>query len=214
MQMAEDPLIQRPARQLWAAPGGQHDRVVETSRWVLPVMIGVFAAFLVTAPLTMSGDVSFLLDKNKVEVAKERLRIQSALYRGADQQGRPFSLRAGSAVQKSSAEPIVKLTTLSAEMAMAEGPAHLRADAGRYDIASEKVMADGPIRFTGPNGYNLVTGNATLDLKTRKLKSDGAVIGKVPQGNFSAASMSADLDSHVVTLDGDARLRIVPRRAR
>ncbi|OYY70624.1 LPS export ABC transporter periplasmic protein LptC [Sphingomonas sp. 28-63-12] len=212
--MADHTPSLRTARQLWAAPGGRHDRVVEASRVALPVMIGILTAFLVTAPLTMSGDVSFLLDKNKVEVAKERLRIQSALYRGADQQGRAFSLRAGSAVQKSSAEPVVKLTTLSAEMAMAEGPSHLRADSGRYDMASEKVMADGPIRFTAANGYDLTTRDATLDLKTRKLSSGGAVTGQVPQGSFSAARMSADLDSHVVTLDGDARLRIVPRRTR
>ncbi len=204
----------RTERQRWAAPGSPHDRVVATSRFVLPVLIGVLAAFLVTAPLTTSGDVSFLLDKNKVEVAKERLRLQSARYRGADAQGRPFSLRAGSAVQQSSAEPVVKLTTLAADMTLTEGPATLRANSGRYDLGTEKVAVDGPIRFTAANGYDLQTSNATLDLKTRKLRSGGAVTGKVPQGNFSAARMSADLDSHIVTLDGDARLRIVPRRTK
>lgn len=214
MPMADVPPRARTARQRWAAPGSPHDRVVATSRFVLPVLIGVLAAFLVTAPLTMSGDVSFLLDKNKVEVAKERLRLQSARYRGADSQGRPFSVRAGSAVQQSSAEPIVKLTTLAADMSLTDGPATLRANRGRYDLGTEKVTVDGPIRFTAANGYDLQTSNATLDLKTRKLRSAGAVTGKVPQGNFSGARMSADLDLHIVTLDGDARLRIVPRKAR
>ena len=204
----------RSDRQRWAAPGSKHDRVIATSKFVLPVLIGVLAAFLVTAPLTMSGDVSFLLDKNQVEVAKERLRIQSAQYRGADEQGRPFSLRAGSAVQQSSAEPIVHLTTLAADMALADGPATLRANSGRYFLGTEKVMVDGPILFTAANGYDLKTSNATLDLKTRKLQSGGAVVGQVPQGKFSAARMSADLDSHIVTLNGDARLRIVPRRTK
>jgi len=204
----------RSARQLWAAPGGQHDRVIAFSRFVLPVLIGVLAAFLVTAPLTMSGDVSFLLDKKKVDVATERLRIQSALYRGADQKGRPFSLRAGSAVQKSSSEPIVRLTTLAAEMRLADGPANLNADSGRYDIAQQRVMVDGPIHFTAANGYDLKTNNATLDLKTRMLQSGGAVTGTVPQGRFSANAMSADLEKQSVTLDGNARLRIVPQRTR
>ncbi len=212
--MADQQPRSRTDRQRWAAPGSKHDRVVATSRFVLPVLIGVLAAFLVTAPLTMGGDVSFLLDKNKVEVAKERLRLQSARYRGADAQGRAFSLRAGSAVQQSSAEPVVKLTTLAADMALAEGPATLRANSGRYDLGSEKVMVDGPIRFTAANGYDLKTSNATLDLKTRKLQSGGAVTGQVPQGKFSAAKMSADLDSHIVTLDGNVRLRIAPRRTK
>jgi len=204
----------RSERQIWAAPGSSHDQVVAISRVALPVLIGVLAAFLVTAPLTMSGDVSFLLDKNKVDVAKERLRLQSALYRGAYDRGRPFSLRAGSAVQQSSAEPVVQLNTLAAEMTLAEGPANLRADSGRYDLASEQVKVDGPIRFTAANGYDLTTSNATLDLKTRKLKSGGAVTGKVPQGTFSAARMTADLEGQVVTLEGKARLRIVPQRTR
>lgn len=211
------PEFARPARtprQLWAAPGGHHDRVIALSRFVLPVLVGVLAAFLVTAPLTMSSDVSFLLDKKKVEVAKERLRIQSALYRGSDRVGRPFSLRAGSAVQKSSAEPIVELTTLAAEIGLADGPANISADHGRYDIAQEKVMVDGPIHVTTHSGYDLKTTNATLDLKTRQLKSGGAVTGAVPQGHFSANAMNADLENHSVTLDGNARLRIVPRRTK
>ncbi len=212
--MSERALRERSARQLWAAPGGRHDRVVEMSRVGLPVLIGVLAAFLVMAPLTMSGDVSFLLDKNKVEVAKERLRIQSALYRGADEKGRAFSLRAGSAVQKSSAEPIVRLSTLAAQISLPDGPANLNADTGRYDMARQQVMVDGPIHFTAANGYDLKTNDATLDLKTRKLQSGGAVTGVVPQGRFSADKMNADLETHVVTLDGNARLRIVPRRTR
>ena len=204
----------RSERQRWASPGGRHDRVVAASRMILPVMVGVLTAFLVAAPLTMSGDVSFLLDKNKVEVAKERLRLQSAVYRGADRQERSFSVRAGSAVQKSSSEPIVKLTMLSAEIALAEGPAQLMADHGRYDLSSERVMVDGPIRFVTADGYRLNTNDATLDLKSRTLNSAGAVTGQVPQGVFSAAGMSADLDQRIVTLKGNARLRIVPRRTR
>ncbi|RZM04910.1 MAG: LPS export ABC transporter periplasmic protein LptC, partial [Sphingomonas sp.] len=104
----------RTAREIWAAPGSRHDRLVATMRVALPMAIGVLAAFLVMAPLTASGDVSFVLDKNKVEVAKERLRIQSAQYRGQDAKGQPFVIDAGSAVQRSSAEPIVQLQDLAA----------------------------------------------------------------------------------------------------
>ncbi|MGY4395236.1 lipopolysaccharide export system protein LptC [Sphingomonas sp. UYAg733] len=202
----------RSERQVWAAPGSSHDRVVAGSRIMLPVGIGILAAFLVMAPLTKSGDVSFLLDKNKVEVAKERLRIQQALYRGEDGKGQPFALTAGSAVQKSSREPIVQLKTLSAAISLPDGPATLVADKGNYNMNSEQVAVEGPIRFRAANGYQLDTNDATVDLKTRKLQSGGAVTGTVPQGIFSANGMKADLESHIVTLDGNARLRIVPGR--
>ena len=97
---------QRSARQVWAAPGSSHDRLVRFLQWALPSSVGVLAAFLVLAPLYAGGDVSFVLDKNKVEVAHERLKIQSAQYRGEDGKGQPFTLSAQSAVQKSSAEPV------------------------------------------------------------------------------------------------------------
>ena len=212
--MSEAAVIVRSARQVWAAPGSSHDRVIATLRIALPVLIGVLAAFLVMMPLAGSGDVSFLLDKNKVEVAKERSRIQAATYSGEDGKGQPFVLSAGSAVQKSSAEPIVQITKLAAKINLSDGPAHIEANHGRYDMDSQQVMLDGPLRFVATGGYQLDTNNATLDLKTRRMRSGGAVTGSVPQGTFSASSLNADLENHIVKLDGNARLRIVPRKTR
>ena len=204
----------RTARQVWAAPGSRHDRLIAVARLVLPGAIGVLAAFLVTAPLTAGGDVSFVLDKNKVEVARERMKTQVANYRGQDAKGQPFRLSAQSAVQRSSAEPVVQLNRLAAAIRLPDGPATLAADTGRYDMNSEQVMLDGPLHFRGPNNYDLRTRNATVDLKQRTLASGGAVTGSVRQGTFSANRMRADLAERTVTLEGDARLRIVPGRAR
>ncbi|WP_353203594.1 LPS export ABC transporter periplasmic protein LptC [Sphingomonas sp.] len=204
----------RTSRQIWAAPGSSHDRVIAVLRRVLPMAIGVLAAFVVVLPLYAGGDVSFLLDKNKVEVAKERLRVQSATYRGEDDRGQRFALSAGSAVQKSSAEPIVLLHQLSARIDLRDGPASIVADHGHYDMDKQQVAIDGPVRVDSSGGYRLETQNSTVDLRTKTLKSGGAVTGTVPQGTFSADQMNADLEGHVVTLDGNARLRFVPRRTK
>lgn len=202
------------ARQRWARPGGPHDRVVAAANWALPVLIGVLSAFLVMAPLTTGGDVSFVLDKNKVEVARERMKIQAARYRGADGKGQPFELTAGSAIQKSSAEPIVQLQQLAANIRLNDGPASLVADRGRYNMDNEQVQVDGPISFRAPDGYTLDTQDALVDLKTRRMQSGKAVTGTVRQGTFSADKLDADLDSHTVTLTGNARLHISPRRTK
>lgn len=188
--------------------------MIAALRVVLPVLIGILAAFVVVLPLYAGGDVSFLLDKKKVEVARERLRVQSASYTGEDDKGQPFALTAGSAVQKSSAEPIVRLEKLTARVDLAEGPANVVGEHGHYDMDKQQVTIDGPVRVDGSGGYRLVTQDSTLDLKTRTMKSGGAVTGAVPQGTFSADQLNADLERHVVRLDGNARLRIVPRRAR
>ena len=204
----------RSPRQQWARPGGRHDRLIRTSNWLIPGAIGVLTAFLVMAPLTMAGDVSFVLDKNKVEVAKERLKLQSAKYRGTDTKGQPFELDAGSAVQKSSAEAVVRIQQMAAAIQLQDGPAHLTAPTARYDMDTEKVRVDGPIAVRAPNNYSLDTSSADVDLKTRQLTSTAPVTGTVRQGNFSANSMSADLESRTVRLNGNARLRIVPRQTK
>lgn len=210
--MSDVALRVRSERQRWAQPGGRHDRVVTAANRALPVSIGVLFAFLVMAPLTMGGDASFVLDKNRVEVAKERMKLQEARYRGTDAKGQPFELDAGSAVQKSSAEPVVRIADMAAAIRLSDGPATLTAPTARYDMDSERVGVDGPIKVRGPNNYTLDTDNAVVDLKSRRLQSTGAARGTVRQGTFRGDRMSADLEARTVTLDGNARLRFNPRR--
>lgn len=211
--MSEIALKERSRRKRWARPGSSHDYLVRTLLMVLPAGIGVLGAFLVMAPLFMGGEMSFLLDKNKVDVASERMRIQSARYRGADAKGQPFVLRAGSAVQKSSAEPVVQLSDLTAGIRLSDGPAEVRAERGRYDMETEKVAVDGPIAVRTSDGYRLDTRDSTVDLKTRQLTGTGNVDGSTPLGTFSGNRMTADLDKRTVRIDGNARLRINPSRA-
>ena len=210
--MSEIAVQERSRRKRWARPGSSHDHIVRLLLMVLPAGIGVLGAFLVMAPLFMGGDVSFVLDKNKVDVASERLRIQSARYRGADAKGQPFVLQAGSAVQKSSAEPVVQLRDLTAGIRLSDGPAQVRAERGRYDMDSEQVTVDGPIAVRTSDGYRLDTRDSTVDLKSRQMIGTGSVDGSTPLGTFSGDRMTADLDQRTVRIQGNARLRIDPKR--
>lgn len=208
--MSDAALLARSARRRMARPGSFHDRVIGLLRIGLPMGVGVLAAFLVMAPLTAGGDVSFVLDKNKVEVARERLRIQAARYRGQDARGRPFVIDAGSAVQRSSAEPVVEMANLAARLQLPDGPATLAADRGTYRMDTEQVRVAGPVRFRAADGYRLDTTDAVADLRTRRLTGTGRVTGATPQGVFSADTMRADLEGRTVRLQGNARLRIDP----
>lgn len=212
--MSEAAIRSRDARRRWAMPGSGHDRVVRWLRIVLPMGVGALFAFMSIAPLTIASDLSFVLDKNKVEVAKERMRVTEALYRGEDSKGQPFSLHAGSAVQQTSREPIVHLRDLNASLGMREGPALLRADRARYNMDTEKVLVEGPVTYQSADGYRLVTRDVDVDLKTRTLASQGAVEGRMPLGTFSGGQISADLPQRIVRLTGRTRLHIVQGAAR
>ncbi|THD36058.1 MAG: LPS export ABC transporter periplasmic protein LptC [Sphingomonas sp.] len=204
----------RSERQHWAAPGSAHDHLVAVLRVVLPSAVGVVAALMVFLPLTSGGDVSFVLDKNKVEVSKERLKVEAANYRGQDDKGRPFVLTAQSALQKSAAEPIVDMQQLEAKMQLPNGLATLQAPSGKFNPINQQVEVAGPITFAGPNGYSLQGNAATVDMKKKTMMGSNGVSGTVPQGTFTADSMTADLDNRSVSLNGHARLRIMPRRAK
>jgi len=204
----------RSRRQTFAAPGGSHDRLVGFLARALPMGVGVIAALMIITPLSPRGEVSFLLDRNKVAMIDERLSVDNAMYRGRDNQGRPFSLLAGEAVQRSSVEGLVRMQDLVAQLLLTEGPARLTAGGGVYDIDAETVAVDGPVRLTASDGYTMVARGVSVDLKARTMQGDEGVSGEVPAGTFSARTMRADLAARTITLEGDARLMMIPGQLR
>lgn len=206
--MSERADLDRTMRRMWATSGSSHDRVVRILRYGLPMVIGVVAAVLVFSPFTQRAEISFLLSKDKVEMAQERMKVTRAEYRGQDSKGQPFALLAGSAVQKSSVEPIVRMTDLSGAIKLADGPATIVAKNGAYNMDTEKVAVPGTVQVKSANGYRIDASNVAVDLKTRSLAGQGGVNGSLNIGQFSANQLTADLDQRVVRLQGNARLRI------
>ena len=182
---------QRRGRQRQAAPGGFHDRLIKILAVALPMATGVIVAFLVIAPFSPRDEVSFVLDRDKVQEIDERLRIDNATYRGSDNQGRPFSLTAREAVQRSSKEGIVRLDEVIARILLQGGPAQLRAEGGAYKISDEVLDVTGPIILSAADGYNLVARGVSVDLRDQTLVGDEGVSGAVPAGTFSAAGSAA-----------------------
>lgn len=204
----------RSRRQHFAAPGGSHDRLVRFLARALPMGVGVIAALMVITPLSPRGEVSFLLDRNKVALIDERLSVDNAMYRGRDNQGRPFSLLAGEAVQRSSVEGLVRMRDLVAQLLMADGPARLSADGGTYDIDAETVTVDGTVRLSASDGYAMTARGVSVDLKSRTMQGSAGVAGEVPAGTFSADALKADLAARTIALDGNVRLTMIPGRLR
>ncbi len=198
----------RDRRQLFAAPGSSHDKMVRFLGMFLPAAIGVLVAFLALAPLLRNTEVSFLLDKNQVDIARERMRVTQAMYRGQDSEGRPFSLEAGSAVQKSSRNPVVEMDDLAARILLKDGPGVLEAGRGNYNMDTEQVEVVGPVQFSSANGYRMVTRDVDIDLPKRSMVSRGEVTGRLPAGTFRADRLRANLAERTVTLEGRARLRM------
>jgi lipopolysaccharide export system protein LptC len=207
--MSEAAVRERAVKQRWAVPGSAHDRIVRWSKIILPSAVGALIAILALAPLDKEGDVSFILDKKKVENAPERMRVETARYVGADNKGQKFSITAQRAIQRTSEVPIVDIEGMLAQLALANGPLMIAANRGRYDLDTQKVAVNGPVRVLGPDGYRLETRDVQVDLKARQVTSSGPVSGQLRLGHFQAGQMHADLGERKVVLDGGARLKIV-----
>ena len=206
--MTDQADIIRNRRRLFAMPGGSHDRVVRFLNQALPAGIGAVVAVMVIAPVFPRGEISFLLDRNKVALANDRLRVEQAMYRGEDSTGRPFSVTAGSAIERSRTVPVVAMRDLSARILLRDGPAELKASTALYDIPHNIVDVAGPIDFRAADGYRMTTSNVRIDLRAQQVTGTGGVAGAVPSGTFSANRIEADLENRVVALKGRAHLRM------
>ncbi len=204
----------RDKRKHFATPGGSHDKLVGFLARALPMGVGIMAALMIITPLSPRGEISFLLDRNKVAMISERLSVDNALYRGRDNRGRPFSIQAGEAIQQSSTEGIVRMQDMIAQLQLSDGPARLSAGGGAYDLNEEKVAVDGPVRLRAADGYTMTASGVTVDLNTRTMRGEDGVEGAVPAGTFSANAIRADLSARTITLDGNAKLSMIPGKLR
>ncbi|APE27316.1 hypothetical protein [Aurantiacibacter gangjinensis] len=202
----------RTKRQAFAAPGSSLDRIVRLLAVGLPALVGVVAAMMLITPLSPRGEISFLLDRNKVAIADDRMRVDDAMYRGSDAQGRPFSLVAGEAVQRSNTVPLVEMQELTARIVLSGGPAVLSAPQGTYAIDEEQIGIPGMLQFTAADGYEIAARNVTVDLPSQTLLGNGRISGVIPAGVFSANSIRADLENRTIALVGNARLTMTPGR--
>ncbi|MDP4573927.1 LPS export ABC transporter periplasmic protein LptC [Qipengyuania sp. G39] len=210
----DDAKALRGRRQDWAEPGGSHDKLVGFLAKALPMAVGVLAAFMVITPLSPRGEISFLLDRDKVAVIDERLRVDNALYRGEDDDGRPFSLTAGEAVQRSSAEGIVRMNDLVARLLLNDGPARVSANGGQYELDDQIVSVNGPLLMVAADGYRMVARGVSVNLAEKTVTGEGGVEGAIPAGTFSGNRFDADLEARTISLSGNARLRMVPGKLR
>jgi lipopolysaccharide export system protein LptC len=195
--------------QRWAEPNSAHDWFVRWAKVILPSAVGALIAVLALAPLDKHKDVSFILDKKKVQNAQEAMRVEAARYTGTDNKGQQFVMIANRAIQPNSETPIVVISGMLARLNLAQGPLMIAANQGRYNLNTHKVAVVGPVKVVGPESYRLATSDVTVDLKNRQLASAGPVSGQMRLGQFQAGHLHADLGDRTIVLDGGARLKIV-----
>ncbi|MEY2882984.1 MAG: export transporter periplasmic protein LptC [Pseudomonadota bacterium] len=202
------------SRQRAALPGSYRDTLFGVLKWLLPTLALLLLATIVIWPLSSVQEFSFLLAKDKVAMATERLRVNHAVYRGETAKGEAFKISAAGAVQHSSAVPIVELDGLTADLAMADGPARVTAPHGRYFIEDDRLQIIGPVQLDSTAGYSLDSATVDIDLNSRRVATGAGVTGTLPLGTFSAGSLTGDIQGRKLVLNGGVHLRTFGRKGR
>ena len=201
-------------RQQAALPGSAHDVRMTVLKWLLPAAAFGLGITILVWPLLSAQEFSFLLAKDQVALSRERLRVNRAEYRGKTAAGEAFSISASSAVQRTSAVPIVELTALAARLEGKDGPTTVAAPSGRYFIEDDRLEVTGPVKLRSDGGYTLDAQTVFVDLKRRTVKTDTPVSGRLPMGTFRSNRMTGDLAGSRVSLIGKVHLRINQRGGR
>jgi lipopolysaccharide export system protein LptC len=200
--MSELAVRERARKQGWAAPGSAHDTLVQALKIGLPAVIGLLFAYLFMVPLAKGPEISFILDKSKVELTKERLRVERARYRGQDDKGRAFALSASNALQVRADEPIVTIDDIRAEIVLDDGPAVLTAPRARYDFEKQTILAEGPVQFRDARGFRLQASQSLVNLETQILFTNRPATLLAPDGRrVEARSARVDLNTRRITSD-------------
>lgn len=205
--MPELALQEQSRRRQSLMPGAPRDSWVSGAKTMLPIASGLLLAVMVALPLISRQEFSFMLSKDSSAKADERMQVQEASYRGETLAGEPFTIRAGSALQKTSAIPVILLKDLSAEIERKDGLAKVTAPAGEFLTDENRVLIDGPVRAHSESGYRLEGRKIMVDLNANRVVSNEAVAGELPAGVFRANSFLADLKGERVVLEGGASLR-------
>ncbi len=198
------------ARRRAALPGSGWDHLVAVVKIALPAAAVALLAVIVIWPLTSAREFSFLLAKDKVAMSKERLRTDTAVYRGETTAGDPFVIHAAGAVQRSSAVPVIELMALTADLRLASGPATVTAPGGRYEIDHDLLVVRGPVVMHSANGYSLNGDEVRISLVNRTVATDRPVDGTIPLGRFRGNAMRGDIDGKHIQLSGGTHLHITP----
>lgn len=184
-------------------PGSAHDYLIKVLRVIFPMIIVALITFLILTPLTVNDEFSFVLDKESVDIAPERLKVTDALYRGQDGKGRPFSLKAGSAVQKSSDVPVLDMEDFVGRIILNSGPAILSGVRGSYNLDNEVMRVNGPLQYESLAGNEFTASNVEIRLRNQSFESFDKVKGKTEFGTFNANKLKGTLGARNITLSGN-----------
>lgn len=212
---AKQRLFSTPPSRRHEAAGAGYSWFVRIARVALPVsalvIVGIVAARLSESPQqALLGD----LPKTEKELAakaekKEQGTLVSARYEGVDDEGRSYTLLAGSATQSPDDPKAVLLEAPKADITLEDGAwVAVHAGSGIWSGERQTLTLSGGVSVFHDQGYEMQLEAVLLDMKTRRAVSRHPVTAKGPAGTLSAQSMQINDQGRKIIFGGPIRMTI------
>ncbi|MDJ0390430.1 LPS export ABC transporter periplasmic protein LptC [Roseomonas sp. E05] len=180
--------------------------LVQVAKWLLPVgALALLALIALWPEFDRAEDRGRLAFRRITQASTEAMRISSARYQGVDEQNRPFTITANSAVQQEQRN-LVDLDHPRADMVMSNGAwVLLEADQGQYARDQSMLDLSGDVTLWHDNGSTLRTEAAKIDLVAGGATGDRPVAAQGPFGTIVSEGFKLENRGQVVVFTGHAK---------
>ena len=190
----------------------RYGRFVSFMKLALPSMALLIIAVLVLYPLVTVTDTGFTLDFAEISEQDDTIRMVSPHYSGTDDKGRIFQIKAESAYQNATADNIVHLDAISADVSMPNGGwMALDSLGGVYQPEADLLDLSGQVNIFSDIGYEAHSRSVGVDFVQGVATSDEQVHGQGPFGVFESGGMELDMDGNYVHLTQGVKMTVYPR---
>ena len=186
----------------------QYSRFVARMKIALPAAAGMILLLILVLPQFRAQTDRFRIGlKTLTEVTSDTLSIVNARYFGTDDKGRPFSVSAESARERSSEDKRIDLTVPRAEMTMDDGNVVvLTATTGVFDRSGDTLDLGGQVSLVDRRGHEIQTSAVRILFKDKSASGDAPVTGKGSFGTLEASGFTMHDVDRVIRFTGPARL--------
>jgi lipopolysaccharide export system protein LptC len=201
-----------PLSEIGARSGGtlKHRRLIGLMKFVLPaVAVGMVIAVVVWPKFQPRVDrfrVGLSATENHIEQGPTMVR---ARYEGIDTKGQPFLITADEVENLDPAGDKMKLKTPQADITFDSGAwMSVTALNGIYDQKAEFIELRDEVTLFHDKGYNFVTSQADIDLRTKGASGKEPVVGQSPLWDLTSEGFRVVDGGRTIFFDGHATLMI------
>lgn len=197
-----------------ASPGHRsgYSRFVRLAKYALPVVAGIVVVLLVAWPELEPPPDRFRLGLSDLNVETSGgQRVLNARFTGVDNESRPFSVTAASAVQPPESKGRVQLTDPKADVTLqGDSWVAISSPEGVFWRDDEILDLTGGVQLYHDDGYEFHTQIARIEFRNGRAWGNDPVRGQGPFGTVVADGFRIEGNGDSVLFAGKAKMVLYP----